>query len=145
VSRCSKCEAKLLDHFVGKREKTGRNGKAKHPRDLGVDNQLEFSRLLNRHICWLSAFEDTTRIYPDLAIRILDIGSIADQATSFGVRTRGIYGGDRVARCQMDELHSPPREKATTEKSVSALTYKIREGRVDFLASGRIEYIKLNS
>src|SRR5262249_54379256 len=62
--------AASFDHLVGGREERRRNGEAKQPGGLGVDNQLELARLHDRQVRRLGALEDATRIDAHLTPRI---------------------------------------------------------------------------
>jgi hypothetical protein len=54
--RCMGCL--LLDHRVGKGEQLVRHVEAEHSGGLKVDDQLEFSRLRDRQVGRLVAFEN---------------------------------------------------------------------------------------
>src|SRR5215510_2929015 len=103
--------AASFDHLVGGREERRRHGEAKQPGGLGVDNQLELARLHDRQVRGLGALEDATRIDAHLTPRIWKAGSVAHQAAGFGIFTRCIYRGDRVARRQVGQLDTPAGEK----------------------------------
>jgi hypothetical protein len=50
--------SQLFDHLVGAREDRWRHGEAERLGGLEIDDQLECSRLLDRQIGRLSAFQD---------------------------------------------------------------------------------------
>jgi hypothetical protein len=58
--------ARLFDHLVGAGEQRWRHVEAERLGTLEVDNELEFSRLLNRQITRFLAFEDAADISADL-------------------------------------------------------------------------------
>jgi hypothetical protein len=61
-----------------------RHGEAERLGGLEVDSQFEFGRLLNREISRLGAVEDLSSVGAELAIRVDDAWSIADQAAGSG-------------------------------------------------------------
>src|SRR5262245_42202804 len=76
-----------LDHLVGDGEQRRWNRDAKHPRGLGVDDQLELRRLHDRQVRRLCALEDAADIAADLASRVVRVASVAHQPPNFGVVT----------------------------------------------------------
>src|SRR5262249_49266314 len=76
-----------FDHLVGDGEKRRWNRDAKHPRGLGVDDQLELRRLHDRQVRRLCALEDAADIAADLASRVVRVASVAHQPPNFGVVT----------------------------------------------------------
>jgi hypothetical protein len=72
----------LFDDFVGGGEQRRRQGNAKHPRGLGVDDQLELGRLHDRKVRRLGALEDATDVDAELAVGIRKAGSISPPASA---------------------------------------------------------------
>src|SRR5262249_11219454 len=97
----------LFDHLVGARQQRRRNGEVKHPGGLGIDHQLELARLHDRQVGGLGALEDTAGVNSELPKRIDNVGSVAHQPTDFSKIAVGKCRGDRVARCQIDQLGTP--------------------------------------
>src|SRR4051812_14047185 len=93
--------AVLLDHLVRAREQRLRHGEPERPRGLIVDDQLELIRLHDRHVRWLTTFEDTGCVGAYLTIRVSNVASIAHQPAGLRMLTPAIYCRDRVThRCQ---------------------------------------------
>src|SRR5262249_58788151 len=93
--RCARVEEKL------------RQGAPRQPeslRGLHVDDQLKFGRLHNRQIPRWGALEDSAGIDAKLAIRLVDTGSIADQAAVSSEAFPGSDGEHRVASRERDDF-----------------------------------------
>ena len=118
---------------------------AEHPGGLSVDDQLELGRLHDRQVRGLGALEDATGIDADLTIGIRKAGAVAHQPAGFGIFTRRICRGDRMARRQVGQLDTPAGEKgvAADEEGVGPLARKRCEGRIDLAAGAGVEDLDL--
>src|SRR4029077_11941751 len=96
-----------FDDLVGASEQRLRHGQAELLRGIEVDYQLEFGRLLNRHIGRLGALEDLSRVSAEQAKGRSEACSIADQAAGSGEFTPRIDRRNGMARCQRHELLAP--------------------------------------
>src|SRR5271167_1834180 len=61
-------DASLLDHLVGGRQQSFRDGKAERLGGFEVDDKLNFRSLLDRQIGWLVAFENAPSIDAKLVV-----------------------------------------------------------------------------
>src|SRR4051812_14430794 len=107
--------SRLFDHLVGAGEQRRWHYEAEYLGRWVVDDEFELGRLCDRHLCRFGAPENATDIDTNLAIGIWKTGSVAYQAAGFGIFTRRIRRGQRVARRQESQLHSP-----TVEEGVAA-------------------------
>src|ERR1039458_916004 len=78
---------------------------AERSRRLKVDDELKFSRLQYRHVCWLLALENPARIDADLTIHIRLVCSVAHQPAGCDIITVCICRRNPVARRQGSKLH----------------------------------------
>src|SRR5450631_149280 len=126
----------LFDHLVGGGEQCWRHGEAEHPGGLGVDDQLELSRLQDRQVRGLDGIEDATGVDAGLTPRIRNISSVTHQPTGFGSVTRRIYRGDRVVRRQKSQLDAAAVQEriVADEKGVRLLAHKSCESRINIAA-----------
>src|SRR5215471_19117436 len=74
---------------------------------LEGDEQIDFSGLLDWHVGRLLALENPTDIGADQAIGIGKIGSVAHQAAGRDELAQKVNSGNRMTRCQGDELVAP--------------------------------------
>ena len=101
----------LLDHVVSHSEELVRDGNAKHPCGLRVNDELEFVRLHDGQVRGLRALEDETCIKANLTKAIHNVRSVADQPTGFGKVTQPIYCGEPMETRQMCELDTAAVQK----------------------------------
>src|SRR5262249_33128815 len=100
-----------FDHLVGEREQRRRHCEAAGSGGLEVDDQLDFSGLLDRQVGGFLAFENSSGVNADLTIVIRLTGSVAQQAAGRGERAILMDRGHRVAERQCGELFASGREE----------------------------------
>src|SRR5262245_51512027 len=95
--------------------------------------EFELPRPQHRQVGWPHAVENSTGVDPALAIGLREAWSIAHQATCVDEHALRVDRGDRVARCQSDDLLTTAHEERIVgdEESVRPLLDKARPGRVD--------------
>ena len=100
---------------------------------------------MHRQVGRLRALEDAAGVDADLTKRIRQAGSVAHQPAGFGIFARRICRGDRVARRQVGQLHTPADEKGVgaDEERVGPLARKRCEGRIDLAAGAGVEDLDL--
>src|SRR5262249_29278257 len=134
-----------FDPLVGGGDERRRDGEAKHPGGLVIDDQLELRRLHDRKVCGLGTLEDARGIDPNPAVRIRQARPVAHQPADFGKRAIKINRRDREARCEVDQLDAPGEEEGVgvDEKRVGALARKRCEGHIDLAAGVGVEHLDL--
>ena len=105
---------------------------------LEVDDKLECSGLLDGQLGRPPTPENASRINANLAIGVVDVGSVAHQATGFDVVAHRERRRDRIARRQDGQLDPSAVEKGigADEECVGPLPRERREGLIDLLAIG---------
>src|SRR5262249_12006376 len=95
----------------------------------------------DRQVRRLRALEDATGIDADLMVDIGKIGSVAHQPAGFGKVTCRIRRGDRMARCQVDQLDTPAEEEGirADEKSIWPLAHESGKGYINLTAGAGLE------
>src|SRR5438445_8563610 len=81
-----------LDHLVGAGEQRWRYVEAVSTGCIQVDHKLELSRLHDRQVRRLGAFENTARVGTELTKHVGLIRTVGHQSTCFGIRA------DRIGR-----------------------------------------------
>src|SRR5262245_61574302 len=94
----------LLDQFGGGGEQSPRNSEAQGFRGFEVDDEVEFGGLLDRRVDRFFTLEDLADVGVTLAIGILKVGSVAHQTAVCGELSQIMDRGNRMARCERDEL-----------------------------------------
>src|SRR5215470_15841405 len=82
-------DAPLLDHLIGPCQQRRRNGQAQSLRGLEVDDEFESSRLLNRKVSGLDAFEnfvDVTSSAPPIIYEARPIGHESPGVRAFAIQ-----------------------------------------------------------
>ena len=78
---CGHDRHSLFDDLIGADEQARRDFEAERPGGSQIDHQVELARLHDRQIANLFAFKNPTDINPRLSIAVVDIRSIAHQAS----------------------------------------------------------------
>src|SRR5215471_14466799 len=85
--RLSQQHSCSFNHLVGAAKKRDRDREAQRLRGLHVDDQLNFRRLLNRHVGRFVAFENPPSLDAELMVHAGKTSSVAQQATGRGELT----------------------------------------------------------
>src|SRR5207344_868441 len=101
----------LFDHLVGTAQERDWNGKAECLGGLEVEEQLDFSGLLNRQVGRLIAFENPAGVDACCPECVRKTASIAHQAAGRGELTKLIDRGHCVPHRQRRELFEPASEQ----------------------------------
>src|SRR5262245_14534467 len=130
--------AASFDHPIGNREQAGREPEIKRLGGREVDNELEFGRLQNRQVRWLSALKNSAHIDACLANGVDVARSIAHQPTGFSKLGNRINRGDGMARRQRREFYQTPEEQCPwgDHQCFSSLLHEAGKSRIDFVAGG---------
>ena len=97
----------------------------------GVDDQFELTCLHDRQLRRLRPLEDAADVNGDLTICIHNVAPVAHQPADLSEVAVRKYRGERVARCQVDQLDTPAVEKGVeAAKSASGARDKPCEGDV---------------
>src|SRR5260370_28558639 len=67
---CQQRKSESFDHLVGARQQGGRYRQSERLGGLHIDDELETSRLLDRQVCGLSAFEDLVDVHGSLSKKV---------------------------------------------------------------------------
>src|SRR5262245_14899235 len=106
-----------LDHLVGEQLNRVRHLNAKCPCRLQVDDELELAGLQNRQVGGLRALEDSTGVDADLSVILYQTDSVTDKPARHHELTKRVYGWNRMACRECNELLNPADEKSiTTDK-----------------------------
>src|SRR5262249_31427356 len=97
---------KLLNHLVGEGEQCGRDGEAKHPSGLEIDDKLEFCRLFDPQIAGIGALENSVDVACGAAKHITVVWSITDQAACLNKCPIRIHRRESTSRGQIQDLAS---------------------------------------
>src|SRR5260370_40442320 len=68
--KCQQRKSESFDHLVGARQQGGRYRQSERLGGLHIDDELETSRLLDRQVCGLSAFEDLVDVHGSLSKKV---------------------------------------------------------------------------
>src|SRR5262249_22351287 len=93
----------LLDHLVGAAKQRKRDRQAERPSGFEVNDQLDFSRLVNRQVSRLGTFENSPCVDANLPIGISKIGSIAHEPARCREPAVRINRGNGVTRREHDK------------------------------------------
>jgi hypothetical protein len=137
----------LLNHLVGDREQSWRDFNSESACRLQVDGELEFGRLLHRHIGGLRSLQDFAGIDSDLIEHVREVGSVAHQPAGGDKITIRVTRRYLVARCQRGKLPSPADEECVgrDEQRIGMLGAKSSKGGVDLADRTRIQDLDLEA
>ena len=97
----------LFDHLVGERQNVRRDGDAERFGSLEIDDELVLGRLLNRQVARLGAFEDFVDIDGRAAIKVVEVGTVAHEASSLGVGPGGEHCRQPMFQREFGEADAP--------------------------------------
>src|SRR5262245_61912575 len=137
----------LLDHLVGLDEYGRRYRDPKRSGRLEVDDQFELGRLLDRQVSRLGPLEDATSVDAQLTIRVLEVGAVTHQATRFDKFAPFVDYGNRVFRRKSNEMVAAVVEErvGSDDHRICASMHIIRESRIEFIRTGGIQCLELQS
>src|SRR5829696_6434786 len=99
-ARCS------FDHLVGACEERGWDGKRQGGSNARVDDELKCRRLLDRKVSGLGSLQDSIHVGGCTLEKQRDIGTVCDQAATFGVLAERIYGRDPAESHEFHDLRT---------------------------------------
>jgi hypothetical protein len=125
--------ARLFDDLVSAAEQRDWEGDTERRGGLKVYDQLDLRRPLYRQIGWLFTLENPAGVDADQAVPIVQIGSIAHQATSRGKFAVRINRWQSMACCERYESIRTHVEEwiITNDKCTDTLLDQVRKGRVE--------------
>src|SRR5215831_8038954 len=130
-----------LDHLVGAEQNSSRYGHAKRLGGFEIDHCLECGRLLDRQICGLFAFHNSSGVDADMMIGGAQARSVAHQAAGQGKFTPSEDRRNGMARGQQHELIAPDGKELVGlhDEPADALIDDGRQGRVDLAVAAYVE------
>src|SRR5205085_10312917 len=93
-----------LHHFVRTQQDVARNRDTEGMGSLHIDDELEFRRLLDRQVARLHTFQYLVDVGGGSPVEIWVIDAVRDQASGIDELTRGVHGGQFVARGEVDDV-----------------------------------------
>src|SRR5688500_9069510 len=137
----------LSDHSVRSSQHVGRNGQTDLFGGFQIYHQLEFSRLLDREIGRLGAFEDLVYVDRSTAVQIRLLGSVRQQATRFHICDVVINHWQTIYHRQLRDALSFDRDGRASQcdDGLRALFGCGPECPVEFLATAHFQRLKLQS
>src|SRR5262245_536749 len=135
----------LFDHLVGTAEERDRDGEAQRLGRLEVNDQLDFSGLLDGQVSRFLALENSPCVDASQAVTVPIAASIAHQASGCGEWMILENRGDRVAERQCGEPLAPGREElmgADHESTCPHLDQRCK-GRIEVALGASLQDMKL--
>src|SRR5262245_35252382 len=125
--------ARSFDHLVGTSEERRRHDKTERLGGPKIDHEFDPCRHLHRQIAWSFASKDAASVNADLAIRLGEASTVADQAAGNGILVDGVDCGNPMAGGQCHDLIASGEKDGVgaDDQSASPLLDKIGESSVD--------------
>src|SRR3954453_5214504 len=98
------CLAHSLDHLVGAGEKGGSYLNSDGLSCLGVDDQFEPCRLLNRKVSRLRTSKNTIKVYKHVLVHFIHVWPVREKPTCTCPSSPAARQRDFFLRCQIDDF-----------------------------------------
>src|SRR4029453_667695 len=106
---------------------------------LGIDDQFELGRLLDRQVCRPGAFENTSGVDPGFAVRFRNTGSVSHQPAGLDIFARHIAGRQPMAGGEGNKSSTLAKKEwtAADKQRTGTRLYDCCKGDIEFMFGGR--------